>query len=252
MVMSTPSPPRPSADLQPTRQQLDDLDALLRRMLDLPVNSTTTTVEAPVPQPLVPPSEEGHPIRESSAPAPPVSYVVVETTSKDAPEPETATPAAPTSAAAPVEGEGWIPFRSSWQPSPQTWGPLADSWHQARAGRPSSSPAEPTPDAPAPTPAPAADMTPAPPSPVAVPTPAAPPPRLPPLDLTWRPAWQETLLAPLVWFNRAFDGCLMPLGRLGRVLCGSPGRTVLGFVGLACLAAAVTRALTGGILPWTR
>ena len=35
--MSTPASTRPPAPMQPTRQQIDDLDALLQRMLSLPV-----------------------------------------------------------------------------------------------------------------------------------------------------------------------------------------------------------------------
>jgi hypothetical protein len=63
---------------------------------------------------------------------------------------------------------------------------------------------------------------------------------------------QSRLLAPLVSFNAVFDGCLVPLGGLSRWLRGSAGRSILGLVGLACLGAAVARAVTGGILPWTR
>src|SRR5437660_1142748 len=37
--MSTPAPSRLPAALQPTRQQIDDLDALLQRMLSLPVKA---------------------------------------------------------------------------------------------------------------------------------------------------------------------------------------------------------------------
>src|SRR5260370_42438762 len=36
--MSTPAPPSPS--LHPTRRQLDERDALMERMLELPVNAT--------------------------------------------------------------------------------------------------------------------------------------------------------------------------------------------------------------------
>src|SRR5882762_114156 len=36
-TMSTPASTRPPAPSQPTRQQIDDLDALLQRMLSLPV-----------------------------------------------------------------------------------------------------------------------------------------------------------------------------------------------------------------------
>ncbi len=52
--MSTPATtPSPSL-LQPTRQQIDELDALLQRMLELPVNPFDTEMAAPAgPEPLV-------------------------------------------------------------------------------------------------------------------------------------------------------------------------------------------------------
>jgi hypothetical protein len=53
MLMSTPATPRSSGN--PTREQLDDLDALLQRMLDLPVNrleeEAGENVVPPMPQP---------------------------------------------------------------------------------------------------------------------------------------------------------------------------------------------------------
>jgi hypothetical protein len=47
------------------------------------------------------------------------------------------------------------------------------------------------------------------------------------------------MLWPLVLFNRVFDACLAPLGAPGRWLRGQAGRTLLGAVGLTCIAAAV-------------
>ena len=46
------------------------------------------------------------------------------------------------------------------------------------------------------------------------------------------------LLAPLVWANQSFDLCTSWLGPLGRGLRSNRGRTLLGIVGLACLGAA--------------
>ncbi len=69
--MATPTPP-------PTRQQLDDLDALLQRMLALPVNPSDEPPE-PLPDPLEPPAgnvilDDSHPIlpplTQSAPPAP--------------------------------------------------------------------------------------------------------------------------------------------------------------------------------------
>jgi hypothetical protein len=55
-----------------------------------------------------------------------------------------------------------------------------------------------------------------------------------------------------VWFNRAFDATLAPLGPAGRWLRRPAGRTILGAAGLLCLAAAAALALGEGILPWNR
>jgi hypothetical protein len=56
--MATPTPP-------PTRQQLDDLDALLQRMLALPVNPSDEPPESP-PEPLSPPA--GNVVLDDSPP----------------------------------------------------------------------------------------------------------------------------------------------------------------------------------------
>src|SRR5437660_233112 len=81
------------AGVAPTRQQLDELDALLQRMLDLPVNQVDETAEEPasglppILMPPEPPAEKTPAVRPALA-----SYIVVETAS---PAYHTQTPAEP-------------------------------------------------------------------------------------------------------------------------------------------------------------
>ena len=265
--MSTIVSTRSSGSLNPTRQQLDELEALLNRMLDLPVNQlgATHAVEEADEEPAAPapvPAVEPRPA------ASPISYMVVETASprplptasgfeprpsvlaprlaplapprerpvEDMPAP--AAPPAPTMKPAPMpaveappaEAEVWVPLRSTWQPSAQTWQPLAESWQQANGT--ASAPA----DMPAPIPAAKLDPT-TPTTPMLVgqasrlpqaatgetPVPPAPPtPAEPRLSLSEEdaPVAVSLLLLPLVWFNQGFDGCVAPLGGVGRWLCG--------------------------------
>ena len=217
--MSSP-PPLPPA--HPTRQQLDELDALLRRMLE-PDSAPEPAAETP-PEP---------------PPGPAVSYRVI--------QPAAEGPAATAADTTKPDEEQWVPLRSTWQPSPHTWGPLAESWQQAQAARgaPPGPPDSPSP--PAPTPAPEA---------------ATPPPIIRPVSgfvqRQPEPTGPEALAAPpisrwlrpLLWCNRGFDALTGPLGAPGRWLRGRRGRAVLGAVGLLCLAAAVARAVAEGI-GWT-
>lgn len=151
--MATSRPPQSSEPVHPTRQQLDELDALLQRMLDLPVNQLEDVPPPPEEEPAT--QEGGEPGIEAAAPTavapefpaervPPVSYTVVSTTDeRPAPAGESAEPAA-----APKEEDGgdWIPLKSSWRPSAQTWGPLAEKWQQARSADPAvSGPSGPAP-----------------------------------------------------------------------------------------------------------
>jgi hypothetical protein len=101
--MPTSISTRTSGSLNPTRQQLDELDALLKRMLELPVNQLEepekseaeseeiadeppppVPVDPPqaeqpaVPSPLLPPAEEVESVKGT---VPAVSYMVVETAS---------------------------------------------------------------------------------------------------------------------------------------------------------------------------
>jgi hypothetical protein len=180
--MPTSVSTRTSGSLNPTRQQLDELDALLKRMLELPVNqleeaeraAAEAEVEPTIDEPPPPPEPVAVPqAAEPGLPpeSPAVSYMVVETasprpippasgfeprpsplpphpvpeTSEDAAHaPEPPVPATTeTEEERPADSEVWVPLRSTWQPSPQTWPPLADSWHQANGTTaPSDSPQE--------------------------------------------------------------------------------------------------------------
>jgi hypothetical protein len=258
--MSTSRLPGSSGPAHPTRQQLDELDALLQRMLDLPVSQPADAAEPPLTAPAAQRPEAEAPPEEPPAAAPPppdvlpfpapaspppVSYVVVETADQPPAEPPAEAPPAP---AAPAEEDtgDWVPLRSSWRPSPQTWAPLAERWHQAHSSTP---PPAPPPAPPEPT---SVIQTPVPPaSPITAVTPPPPevkqPPTLPPPPRR-RAGW---VLGPLVGFNAAFDACLASLGAPGRWLASPPGRTALGVIGLACLAAALLLTF-GDRIGWTR
>ncbi len=268
--MSTSLSPRSSAAVHPTRQQLDELDALLQRMLELPVNGA---------------AEE--PAAEKSEPAP---------------EADSARPAPGVDADA-DDKEAWVPLRSSWQPSAQTWGPLAKQWQEAQqAGQALPQPAAKKSNPPPPTeeesgprievisaskilalstgqkatsvrdigPLTSAVEGEEPRSKAAAPTawrvdaaanePLEPLPSLKKLLAPLAPAFSaekklepaaaptryEPPLSPWQWpfalIDSVFDGCLLLLGPLSRPLRSRGGKTFLGVVGLLCLtgAAAVT------------
>jgi hypothetical protein len=308
--MPTSISTRTSGSLNPTRQQLDELDALLKRMLELPVNQLEeaeqataetdagTEAEESIDEPPPPPDPVAQPeaLEVVLPPAsPPVSYMVVETASprplppasgfeprpSPLPPPEDEAEQEPFVSAVPepeteeeAEPEVWVPLRSTWQPSPQTWPPLADSWHQANGtaavpdARQEAIPREIVLSQPATAPAPlpmesvqrsvpmaeqavlplpeTTGETPVPPEPVSTST----EPRLS-LTAADAPAAVPPAGLPLLWFNQGFDACMAPLGGVGRWLCGSRGRQMLGLVGLACLAVAVAIALGTG-MTWTR
>jgi hypothetical protein len=250
--MSSEKPSRPQDSSQPTRQQLDELDALLQRMLDLPVNKLDDGqgVEAP------PPGADGTGAAASGltaalpeVPRPPVQYVVVETPPAEVSSgsPGALAAQAPPSPADPATGPDapdagdWVPLRSAWRPSAQTWGPLAESWWQAQSGekpQPAGTDEAPPPEPPAEAISP--DTTPAAPQ-----APAAMP--KPPENRSDLAVARPGLLArPLLGFNRAFYRGVASLGAPGRWLAGPAGRTVLGVLGLAFLTAAVALSLAAG------
>jgi len=169
--MSEPMP-RPPATTHPTRQQLDELEALMQRMLALPVNQQAEETDLPA---------------LAADPGAEVAFAE----NADSPLPNT--------------WEGSLP------PVPTVATDAA--------------------------PAPRAEVTP---PPVVAHHPVVAPRLRRSLEVRPRPprlraAW---LLAPVVWLNRAFDRCAARLGAPGRWLCSPAGRNVLGWLGVACLAAA--------------
>jgi hypothetical protein len=124
--MATSLSSRSSTDIQPTRQQLDELDALLQRMLDLPVNAAeakpalrSEPATKETAQPTVTPDDRGR-----------LEPRILSMPTRDATAPQ-AHDAGGAEADSDDE-EAWVPLRSSWQPSAQTWGPLAKQWQEAQ------------------------------------------------------------------------------------------------------------------------
>lgn len=208
-----------------TRQQLDELDALLQRMLALPLNPPDGTptaatpaplplppdmvpgarnwrvdppAPAPVPAPHVPLAPEAHSPRPEPAPAPWVP-----------PEPERL--AAPVSRVPPPEPEPAAP------PAPKVV-PLAPEKKKPAA--------PPRPAAAAPLPLPLPIPTPAP-TPPAVPAPAAAPaPPGPPVPVA---------LWPFVVLNWTTDRLLGLFGPPGWFLRGTFGKYLIGLTGIGLL-----------------
>jgi hypothetical protein len=264
-----------STSVHPTRQQLDELDALLQRMLALPVNSPEEEVApAGAREPERGPTESPRP-RQAENDRP-----------KSRVPPLPARPAAqapPVSAGPEADQEAWVPLRSSWQPSAQTWGPLAKQWQeaqQASQAQPATRKqrAEPADEEPVDEQTVLSTES-APPdlnegasgnesseanaraTPPALPTSwqvdaranepleplpslkgLLPRPQAPAADLPVEATPSAEPLRPLLWplaaVATAFDGCLALLGPLGKPLRAPAGKTFLGVVGLLCLAGA--------------
>jgi hypothetical protein len=250
--MSTSLSPRSSG--HPTRQQLDELDALLQRMLALPVNQAGDGVTAEID---APPKMSQLPGQES------VSYRTPDFGENEQLPAQTeeadAEPAAPprlddAHVSSTDEGQddpdNWVRLSSTWKPSPHTWKPLAQSWQQPRT-TPVSKPAQESPpsgEEALETPAP--ETVPGPPlSPVEIPaSPSA-------MARTYLPAPKQEepplagWLLPVLWLNIVFDWLLLPWGPPGRWLRrDGGGRTLLGVLGGLLLVAAVALS----ILEWFR
>jgi hypothetical protein len=170
--MSTSLSRRSPSSVHPTRQQLEDLDALLKRMLDLPVNRLEDESDDADGAPLSA-AEEARPTMASSAPAPmrgphrPAFARPPETEAAAPPSvhyntpheneadlkprviivasnsPENETDSAAEAAAHPPQEtaeerptgghpDDWVPLTSSWRPSSRTWKPLTEAWQQAQ------------------------------------------------------------------------------------------------------------------------
>jgi hypothetical protein len=197
--MATPGRPRFSALDHPTRQQLDELDALMQRMLALPVN------------PVEEPQDEG---RAESAPLAAANETVEESAAKNGladsvlqRESQQELPGTPAPVVGTEHGVPGTPY-----PVPRTEVRI-DTRNSVRGTPPAAPPHLPSIPSPART--------------TAAPEAVAQPPRL---------AWP---LRPLLWLNVAFDSGTAWLGPFGRWLRGPSGRALLGWGGLLLLAAAL-------------
>jgi hypothetical protein len=253
--------------VHPTRQQLDELDALLQRMLDLPVNQVDDEPDEPEAA-AEPPISYRVPIAESAPSLEPRVVPAEESLRPPPPRPAEQAPPpvfeAPPAVQAPTAREpgpdDWVRLASTWQPSAQTWQPLAQSWQQA--SRPGERPV-----APMPPPAPPAPVQSFPvsrpvesPEVMSAPVPVKPvqptvsssddladlviPPM--PVAETKAPdpkqvergpgyAWWQW---PFVPANVVFDVATLALGPLGAGMRSRAGRNFLAAIGIGCMAAA--------------
>jgi hypothetical protein len=176
--MSTPAPPPAPTD--PLREQLDELDALLQRMLELPVNPAEGELTAPpATDPLPPP-----PVIDPRPPRSPAAEL-----RRDEP--------ALSSAVAVVEAPRPLTVAPSPRPDP------APAWMVEDRGSRIEDRNAPT--------------------------------GLPRSSILDPRSW---VLWPLVGANRLFDRAVSRLGFAGRWMKRPWGRSLLGWVGLLCLAAA--------------
>jgi hypothetical protein len=217
--MTTPSLPGSSnsAPVGHTRQLLDELDSLMQRMLALPVEQEGASGPAG-PGPEAGPSLSQAAVVPGRASVPaPARPAVLEMSRPAATEPPprpTPVRVSPRQAAPPARQEvvsapDSAPSQPQEEIEPQSPGPVVlgpEVFATLKAG--------PAPRAPRP----------------ALPRPTVPRPERRAL------AW---LFVPLAWTNRAFDRGTEWLGTPGRWLRSSGGRTVLGWLGLGLLAAAL-------------
>jgi hypothetical protein len=251
-----------------TRQQLDELDALLQRMLELPVQSGEAPGRATANEPRSKEAPAEDPIRPRQVRQEPPPAAAQE-------QPGPTAPPAPERSGR--TSEEWVPLRSTWQPSAQTWGPLAQTWRAVQerqvepepgAAETAPPPREPPPARPVimPRPEPRSRAT----EPAAPPAPSTetPPdevPEAPNLSALLRSArtaaanrgalerlWDlVTLRKPVEQLNQVFDLTTEILfGPLGRWLARPTGRTLLAWLGFLCLVAGAVL-LACDWLDWT-
>ncbi len=215
-----------------TRQQLDELDLLLQRMLSLPLNPADTPASAPMPEPPMPPSwRVDAPAQAPAAPhvrlADPPAPVALKF---DAPAP-TPSPAPPLATAPTLAPAPPVPV--AVPPVPPTVTPIPTSATQPTLQAALAAKSVPV------APVPALKQTPAAPVPAPVVTPApvsrsglTPAPSVPPVPV---------VLLPLVALNAAFDNLCGLLGWPGRVLRSGLFKHLYGLTGLALLLYTVAR-----------
>jgi hypothetical protein len=206
-----PTPSRPVSPDQPTRQQLDELDALMERMLALPVNQSGESAGG---------QDRGTGVPDAAASltgnAGPESTFYVATTATTPSSSQLATDVDPIETKAqpdppPITARPPLPAAIALTPSPprqpQAAGSLQGTselnvpeWLRAKMSY-----------------------------------------------ANWRVSWY---LRPVVWCNRAYDAGTSWTGPLGRWLRGAQGRALIGLVGLLVLIAAFAWVAIDG-LGWT-
>jgi hypothetical protein len=234
--MSTPVPARPDTT-QGTRQLLDELDALMQRMLAVPVNELGDVVEArgpavqstetptgarhsetlpdartAVPMPGPPPPGGALLSTHQAAPAMPAPHHL--------PQPDRSKLHVPQVTASPAPDQ--VPLGGFW-PHPALQSPHL----REVIGQPATAPPQWSP---------------------------RPGPRLSGGQSTPTPTARRPMtgwwLHSLLWSNRAFDRCTARLGHPGRWLQGRGGRRVLGWLGIGLLLGSVAWGL-GNWFDWT-
>jgi hypothetical protein len=261
--MSSSRPPRsPDAGTNPTRQMLDELDALMERMLSLPVDELDTSLPAPQPSLLTleQPGAGVADVPSDQVPGDEMPGQVAVILAPGLPRP---TPAEPVDQVADVPSEA----QAGWQPAPQESPPphlQGPHMRPVPAGKiivgrlsapPSYSPpllkeaGEKTPQVNEPANEQPVDILAAPPLPgdVALPPLIVKPPVK---GLPRRRSLVRTGLQLLLRLNQAFDHATTWLGETGRLLRSARGRSVLGLAGAALLALAIVWCLHDW-LGWT-
>jgi hypothetical protein len=247
--MSSPALPRSSSPVNPMRQQLDELDALLQRMLALPVNQLEEAPEpglddalptlskmddSPWVSPAPPPRERPASPKQGtapSAPGKPQGTLVVLQSLADPTELTVANPdAGLESNAAPV---ALLELPAALEPlSAKAWGPDVEMPDATEPGVEATDESadvdEPGPMAETNT---RADFLSDMPSPF-LERHLARVSRRRASD----PAWQR----PLLWANQAFDALAVRMGAPGLFVLSPRGRSALGWIGLGMIAAALT------------
>ena len=206
-----PTPSRPISPDQPTRQQLDELDALMERMLALPVNQSGEFAGG---------QDGGTRVANAAAPltgnARPESTFYVATTARTPASSQVAMDANPTK----IEMQS-DPPPSATGPPLQAAMPLAPSPpRQPEAASSLQGTSE-----------------------LNVPEWL----RAKMSYANWRVSWY---LRPVVWCNRAYDAGTSWTGPLGQWLRGAQGRALIGVTGLLLLIAAFAWVAIDG-LGWT-
>ena len=211
--MSDPTPPRPGTPAHSTRQQLDELEALMQQMLALPVNEIGADT-GPIPElPSFALSEGPVTPEETQAPSPPAGSPALGS--------RETIPWHPPILAAETAAAPWPdrrPEASEQNGARSTLAVLSDS-PPLPAGRYRLAPLA------------VAEETDSP----------GKGQRLP------RAGWW---FRSLVWSNRTFDRGAAQLGRPGRWLRGPRGRTWLGWMGVVFLVAALAWGILD-VMGWT-